>query len=292
MEFRRVQRTGRSTFIVSLPKRWADRKGLKAGKLVALSENEDGTLVLSLDTPRDFNANVDADHPFALRKLVSAYIAGAKTLALRGKNAAQMAETARQTLAAVDVIEEKKGGVVLRVFATGNEFSLHTLLTRMHAVCLAIFDLAGRAQNEDVTNAVDAREREMDRLYVLVLRRFSGFERGPTPSHFGALVAKAVENIADNVGQYALEKPRFGKTALMKVRAIYEKAMGQYLGAGSDLDVEKSFSQLSRDLDAVRIKSALEWARLETAAKACVEIEEVTEDVRAISLKNNNKEVP
>ena len=284
-----MQRTGRSTFIVSLPKRWADKNGLKAGKPVAISENEDGTLVLSLDAPKDFNAQIDADHPFAVRKLVSAYIAGAKTLSLKGKNASRVAESARQLLAAVDVIEEKGGTVVLRVFATGNEFSLHTLLSRMHAVCLALFDLAGRANNEEVADAIASREREMDRLYILALRS-SGFERSPTPSRFGALVAKAVENIADNVGQYALEKPRFGKAALTKVRSLYEKAMGQYLTAGTDLDVERAFTHLSRDLDAVRIKSALEWARLEAAAKACVEIEEVTEDVRAMTQSHQKGE--
>ncbi|HLD75675.1 MAG TPA: hypothetical protein VI874_01530 [Candidatus Norongarragalinales archaeon] len=190
----------------------------------------------------------------------------------------------RHTLAAVDVIQEKKEEVGLLVFATGTEFTLNTLLKRMHAVGASLFDLAIQSFSEDVREAVLLREREMDRLYTLSLRS-AGFERVAGTSGFGILVAKGFESIADKISQYALDKPLFGKNALIKVRDLYAKAAEQYLEKGrQELQVQQGFDALKSELEMVRAKSALEWSRLESAAKHCIEIEEATEDLRAFEV--------
>ncbi|MBI5036677.1 phosphate uptake regulator PhoU [Candidatus Micrarchaeota archaeon] len=289
-EFRRVQKTGRSTYIVSLPKPWVEAKGVKKGDVVSLEENEDGSIQLSIKTERRLHAEIDADETFALRKTISAYIAGAQRIVLKGRNAPILAEQARQHLSAVDVIEEKKDEIALRVFATGHEFKLETLLKRMHAVVLSMFDLAEKAYTEDVYETISKREKEMNRLYTLTLRSM-GSERGSSLFKFDTLIAKSLENIGDELEQYCRERPHAGRKVLEGVRELYEKNMNQFLQEKKDLKVEEEYEkELKKELDRIRERSALEWARLVSIAKYCAEIEETTEDVLAIKhLTEENK---
>ena len=46
-ELRKVQVTGGSTFIISLPKTWVEQMGLERGSLVKISQKDDLTLCLS-----------------------------------------------------------------------------------------------------------------------------------------------------------------------------------------------------------------------------------------------------
>ena len=47
MESRKIQKTGGSTLIVSLPKKWAQNANLEAGSEIRLLEQVDGTLLLN-----------------------------------------------------------------------------------------------------------------------------------------------------------------------------------------------------------------------------------------------------
>jgi AbrB family looped-hinge helix DNA binding protein len=47
MELRRtVQFTGRSSYVVTLPKAWAERVGIRKGSVIILKLNEDGGITL------------------------------------------------------------------------------------------------------------------------------------------------------------------------------------------------------------------------------------------------------
>jgi len=47
MDMRKVQLTGKSTYIVTLPKKWAISSGLVAGSLLTVSYQDDGSLVIT-----------------------------------------------------------------------------------------------------------------------------------------------------------------------------------------------------------------------------------------------------
>ena len=82
-DVRRIQKTGRNTFIVSLPKKWADRHNVKAGTLAYVTENDDGALRIDVHGAAKSNiAVVDADGEQSLRNVISAYIAGAEHIIL------------------------------------------------------------------------------------------------------------------------------------------------------------------------------------------------------------------
>src|SRR5438105_3164242 len=83
MEGRKLQLTGGSTYVVSLPKRWVTDAGLKAGDTVFLEPQVDGAVSIRahpaekpLARRRVFEEKGEERRDHLLRKLIGAYIAG------------------------------------------------------------------------------------------------------------------------------------------------------------------------------------------------------------------------
>lgn len=92
-EQRKLQVTGGSTFILSLPKDWATRNELKRGSSMVLREEEDGTLSIS---PTKFDKKEKQeeayiktnpnDNPDAvMRTAISAYLNGYNVMRIRSQ---------------------------------------------------------------------------------------------------------------------------------------------------------------------------------------------------------------
>ena len=84
MDTRKVQRTGKSTFIVSLPKSWATKNGISAGSIIYINQGDNGALTLSTDrSERDLRAKLDigdkiGDH--LVRDIIGCYVGGYRTI--------------------------------------------------------------------------------------------------------------------------------------------------------------------------------------------------------------------
>ncbi len=80
METRKVQVTGKSTYILTLPKKWVIESLLRAGSSVSLSYQEDGSLVISppaLRKPTSLKKLIMKENMDELkRNVIGAYIMG------------------------------------------------------------------------------------------------------------------------------------------------------------------------------------------------------------------------
>src|SRR5437016_14390908 len=92
MEGRKLQLTGGSTYVVSLPKRWVTDAGLKAGDTVFLEPQVDGAVSIRahpaekpLARRRVFEEKGEERRDHLLRKLIGAYIAGFGYIEIRVK---------------------------------------------------------------------------------------------------------------------------------------------------------------------------------------------------------------
>ena len=83
---RRIQKTGGSTFIVSLPKSWVTTRGLHAGDVLQFTPRSDGSLTLYAEAGAragtakrrvDITNDIPDEHLFRL--LVAEYIAGRRS---------------------------------------------------------------------------------------------------------------------------------------------------------------------------------------------------------------------
>ena len=79
-ESRRIQRTGESTYIISLPKKWANLNNVEAGTEASVHENQDGSLTISVRKEQKEQQvaiiHSSNDNERSLRRIKAAYIAG------------------------------------------------------------------------------------------------------------------------------------------------------------------------------------------------------------------------
>jgi len=90
-ELRKVQVTGGSTYIVSLPKNWVEQMGLQKGSVVRINQKDDLTLCLQPQGAETgdgtrrviINPKQDDTPESIVRRVVSAYLMGYNVLQLK-----------------------------------------------------------------------------------------------------------------------------------------------------------------------------------------------------------------
>ncbi|MGB9371996.1 MAG: phosphate uptake regulator PhoU [Halobacteriota archaeon] len=219
MEIRKVQLTGKSSYTVSLPKVWATQLGLKEKSRVALSTLPDGSLRVTPNEhvkPQERGIfNIDALFDEALaRHMIAIYIAGYDTFELRAqKIRSDQRETIRDMsyrLIGMEVVEETAKSVVIQDFLSPKELQVKKSIRRMHLMVESMLADAIKSllkDDIDLANDVIVRDRDVDRHYLLTLKRLQAMVKTPfaEASDIAAnesleyyLTAVSLERIADH----------------------------------------------------------------------------------------------
>lgn len=184
METRKVQVTGGTTLIVSLPKSWANRVNLRGGEEVSLIPQSDGSLAIR---PRNvpemkytktiFIEGKEGDN--LVREIIGAYIAGFNNIELKsGKILSKQRETVRKTvnmLIGPEIIEETADKIVLQDVLNPAELPVRKSIKRMFMIASHMQENAITALKEkdfDLTRDVAERDSEVDKLFLLVSKQF------------------------------------------------------------------------------------------------------------------------
>ncbi|HEX2066289.1 MAG TPA: phosphate uptake regulator PhoU, partial [Candidatus Thermoplasmatota archaeon] len=194
MELRKLQVTGGSTHVVSLPKKWVDRNHLGRSDTVAIHEEPDGSLLLvphsnSKPPARTLTVHLP-EAPAAeevVRRLVGAYLAGADEIVVRspGRMEARTRQAVRdisRALVGVEILEEGPQTMTLQDLVGVADMDLRKTLTRMQRIARLMFDDALRAlEARDATLAADVRRRddELDRLLWMVSKQMHALLEQP-----------------------------------------------------------------------------------------------------------------
>jgi len=203
-EQRKVQLTGHSTFIVSLPRAWAERHGIGRGSALYVGEDEGGNLLLSprkaerKETEYTLEATKGGD--LTLQRIISCYVAGASTIVIKGEGAGASAEEARRRLSGLEIVEEEKDQIKLRIIDFGDELDVDKLIEREFKVTHKMLKLTASVFDGNLSAADEVKEREkdVDRLYLLLLRRFVVRPSMKPGGMFKVLAAKVIERIGDH----------------------------------------------------------------------------------------------
>lgn len=258
MQTRKIYLSGGSTYVVSLPKKWVESANLKEGDSVVVTAKEGAVLIepgyverqpskIELQTSRLRSSG-------ALERLIiSDYLAGYDAIRIRldAKNA-DFRETARKIssyLIGVEVIEDAREAITLEILVDHQRLPTTQALHRIYLLCKSMLSDVIRAMessDEKLARDIAVREREVDRLYFLVVRQLKSAVRyqheaerlgikNQRDSLGYRIVVKSFERIADHLENIALtyaellnseSRPRleeFIKLAGM-VLAAYEKA--------------------------------------------------------------------
>lgn len=270
MEGRKLQLTGGSTYVVSLPKRWVTDAGLKAGDTVFLEPQVDGAVSIRarpaerpLARRRVFDEKGEEHRDHLLRKLIGAYIAGFGYIEIKfrpemGPFVRRVARDFSRMVIGPEVIEESRTSVVIQDLSDTAELSPEKCLRRMHLTVRAMHEdalQALRAQDDGLARDVAQRDQDVDRLYWMVAKQYN---LAHTPGaittesehkaelHNYRLIAKLFERIGDHAERIARTFPVFSErgleskllkeldTARISAIAILDKAFFALLTADID----------------------------------------------------------
>ncbi len=297
-EYRRIQKTGESTFIVSLPKKWACLNNVDRGTEVMIEENEDGSLTLVVKYQKSESICTIHQSPSierTIQKIIAAYLAGYEKIVVKGKDAAVICEDARSKLSGLEIIDEKADEGVLGILSKGDEFSIDDLLTRMHSISLTMFSLVIRTvQGEALEKEVSRRETEIDRLFALALRTINTQSTKLSLGVCKARVAKTLERISDHAEllHHELFNAKGNKKSLAyitQLRDLYSEIFENLISVeNKDVSISK-LQSYQRNINNAIKKSDL---ALRPALERCLRISDymldlvdITEDIAAIQNK-------
>ena len=225
MESRKLQKTGGSTLIVSLPKKWTEEKKLDSGSEVRLLQQPDGTMTIDPGQP-DPNKMVstvkchDEKNQHLFRDLIGAYLAGSTEIRVTGnpRLTIKNRKTIRKFSASVigiEIIEEEAAKAILTDMSNPGALPFRRAIKRLYRIVSAMYNdsiliLEG---SEDLAADVVDRDTEADKLQWFIERQFnmmledSSLSRKLLASSFeGGVysnVARYLERIADHACRLA-----------------------------------------------------------------------------------------
>lgn len=187
-DFRKVQRTGGDSFVVSLPKTWVKDVGLKPKDPVAVMVQPDSSLLIV--PRRDIRATPKSeaileaqglDKDFLLRHFISYYLAGYDTIRMtlgRGDSSLRgfIREGIRRKLVGVEIIEESSGTILTQCLSGYVDLPLKKAFERMAIIAGGMLtDSVAVLQggSKGLAGEVVERDDEVDRFYHFLLRQLN-----------------------------------------------------------------------------------------------------------------------
>jgi len=223
MDTRKVQRTGKSTFIVSLPKNWATKNGVQAGSIIYINQGDNGALMLSTDrSERDLRVKLDIGNKSGehlIRDIIGCYVGGYRTIEVTSSHmsSAQKKDLHQivNKLIGPEILEETINKVVIQDLLSSEELQSERALRRIKTVVKSMIQDALTSllnNNEELAMDVILRDNDVDRLYLLISRQFteilrSGSVKQETLNPITAFnymhAASNLERIADHAHKIA-----------------------------------------------------------------------------------------
>ena len=254
--YRRVQRTGRGSYIISLPKTWAEKTGLRKGSEIAFRAQDDSSMVLMprkiLEEGKDaarpevkeYSINIDQnDDPRSVcRKIISLYVVSSDIIHVHFKNEEifqdhkkAVSNLVKNALLGSEIIDETANEITIKILIDHHQFPVEKAIRRMAILSLSAINDAVSAlkiMDEDlVRDVIDARN-DVNRLNLYVIRQLkfgleeSRFEelgfRTPKESLGYRIVANDIKSIADSAMNIARKVTAFRKMIEDQVLFIKE----------------------------------------------------------------------
>ena len=184
MEFRKIQFTGRSSYIISLPKKWVREHNLGQGDVIPLSINPDGSITIFPKEPREISERKVLTIPrrfspdMAVRLAISAYIQGYDVIEVVFKEEMPIYKVkvrkVLQSLPGVEVILDEPQRIVAKSLLDEDEINISELLMRIRSLVVSMLGdlelLIPSPDDKEILRDINDLENELDRFYFLIIR--------------------------------------------------------------------------------------------------------------------------
>ncbi len=230
---RKLQITGGSTYILSLPKNWVTRNQLRKGNSMTLREEDDGSLsVMPLNLGKKekqdaafIRVSTNDNYDAVMRKAISAYLAGYNNLHIRAQGQQTMPSKlrnhlktfTRNYLVGTEIVIDTPTQLTLQVLLNYPELTVQSALSRMAIIASSMHKEAITSLKEldySTAKSVIATDREVNRfgLYIVRLLKLAVTNArivkeiglgNPRDCLGYRLIAKSVERAADHATKIA-----------------------------------------------------------------------------------------
>jgi phosphate uptake regulator len=289
-EVRKVQFTGRSTYVLSLPKRWIEEMRVKAGDQVTLVRELDNSLSVvpvaagSSDSLSEVTATImpTEGSNTLKRKVVSMYLAGYNIIHLKLKSGRinpvlrdAVREVVRRNLVGTEMIADASDNITLQVLLSLPELSVNTAIRRMYLIASSMHKDAMSAlseTNHELAKEVIKSDDEVDRFSLYILRNLvMATQNGRVLREMGLknpsdclsyrVAVKSIERVADHacgIADRAIKlKDKIPKDSHQKVEKMSQLAL-KVLEDSVEALLRRDYQLADKTVDAVENVRLLE----------------------------------
>ena len=320
-ETRKIQYTGGSSYIVSLPKKWVQDLGLKQGDHVSILRQGSSLLQLTPASKRISKEQKEAtieiskdDAPYFLaRKLISLYFLGFNIINIIPKEFGRltseqrevMKDVVKRVLMGTEIIADSAGGITLQVLINLLELSVDAAFKRMLLIAKSMHRdaiLSLLENNLELAKEIVKSDDDVDRFSFYIVRQLNiAIKNEHLLKEIGLddsrnclgyrLITKSTERVADHATIIAKDIIEMGRPLS---RDTVENLANMSNFALEVLDeaclsmFKRDYNSADRAIEKARKIDALERAILHTSDKAkdineMYRIKLITESIRRVA---------
>jgi phosphate uptake regulator len=232
IETRKIFFSGKSSYIITLPKRWVAENGLKAGDEILMSIGVDFiTIYPGKKGKAKISGVIDAKNlrkESLMRRIISYYLAGFDSLKIRVYNEEHRnaVTVSSEILMGAEIVEDLGKEIAMEIFLDDSRLKTGVMMEKMANTCVAmVSDFCSTLKKFDkfLCNSIIARENEVDRIHFLLLRQLklasmhadvaASLEIPLEKIQEYRTVVRALERVADHASNMAENLIKLGKGA-------------------------------------------------------------------------------
>ncbi len=197
-ERRRIQISGKSSFVVALPKKWVSGMDLQHGDEVTITRPSTNSLLITFDIRPlrklndqydravvEYQDNEDSQDTI-LRKIEACYVSGYTIIEVICTSSTShrldnLKEKARRNLIGTEIVGYSSSGFTIQVLLGSPELRLNDDLKRVYSVCASMFKEAIRSvkrQDKNAANLTISQSSDVYSLNLYVMRKLNMFIKG------------------------------------------------------------------------------------------------------------------
>lgn len=260
MEIRRAQITGGSSFMITLPKSWAESVGLKKNDPISLIPQPNGGLLLTVNGTQEqenslktIDVGTTRDAEALYRYLIGAYIAGHDQILVRSDSSIKGAfleavSKFTQTSIGMEIVEEEEDRILIKDLMDHTEIQPQKNVRREYLLVKRMISEIFSSTRVP-TEEMEARDTEVDRIHWLVRRQSSIHQQDINLSNRMGIDLRSVTNCV-SVSK-TLER--------MGDHVVLLNGHLQTLDDSSSKSISVAFAELSESIRGYVDKSMAAW---------------------------------
>ncbi len=220
MSYRKVQKTSKGTYLISLPKEWATQNSLDKQEALMVTQGPDGSLIIKPPQARGKEIKVTLHMaPYISRHITWSYLMGADLVEVVGngpisKEEKSAIKDAISRLAGFEIIDEKEDKITIGTLLEAGPGFIDKYLRKELFVATGMEREAVEAfvkGDAELAQGVKERDDEVDRLYFLLVRLTRGaignahISERLEISPLLALDIREASEVLENLADYAVK---------------------------------------------------------------------------------------